>query len=100
MNPKSAYMQLKSATVDHFRKGGGDYDDEVTSFDGRKKGAQEHRERERKRDSTEDLRSSRDLMSPSALLNNPLNSSLDFSNSQLSGPGPSPGLPLMLASSS
>jgi len=39
-----------------------------------------------------DVRSSRDLMIPSALLNNPLNSSLDFSNSQLPGPGPSPPL--------
>ena len=48
---------------------------------------------------TEDLRSSRDLRIPSALLNNPLNSSLDFSSSQPPGPGPSPGFPLLLASS-
>ena len=44
------------------------------------------------------VRSSRDLIIPSALLNSPLSSSLDFSNSQLSGPGPSPPFPLLLAS--
>ena len=46
-----------------------------------------------------DVRSSRFLIIPSALLNSPLNSSLDFSNSQLSGPSPSAPFPPLLASS-
>ena len=47
-----------------------------------------------------DVRSPRDLIIPSALVNKPLSSSLDFSSSQLWGPGPSLPFPPLLASSS
>lgn len=87
VNPKPAYIQPTSVTADHLDERG----NEVASLElGKRK----------QRESMRDVLSSRDLIIPSALLKRPLSSSLDFSNNQLLGPGPSPPFPPLLASSS